>query len=188
MQILKMHGIHFVLWQRMGDIKKEINKLLRVLESGKPDVKAPASGKGGREWARGHPKLWSCLSVSVTVTQTIVTWEDGLLTEELDCPAHKSMGHSSWLMIDVEGSSPLQVVPPLGRRASHGAQTPIFSGLSAPVPAWSFGFSFPPWWTVILQAKQTLPSSSSFSWFSSEQKANKDNYQVNALGKNPLWQ
>ena len=41
----------------MGVIKKEINKLLRVLESGKPDVKTPASGKGGRERARGHPEL-----------------------------------------------------------------------------------------------------------------------------------
>lgn len=77
----------------MGDIKKERNKLLRVLESGKPDVKTPASGEGGRE--RVPPELGPCLAVSVTVTQTRVTWEDGLLAEGFDCLAHKSMGHSS---------------------------------------------------------------------------------------------
>lgn len=76
-----------------GDIKKERNKLLRVLESGKPDVKTPASGEGGRE--RVPPELGPCLSVSVTVTQTRVTWEDGLLAEGFDCLAHKSIGHSS---------------------------------------------------------------------------------------------
>lgn len=77
----------------MGDIKKERNKLLRVPESGKPDVKTPASGEGGRDSV--PPELGPCLSVSVTVTQTRVTWGDGLLTEGLDCPVHKSMGHSS---------------------------------------------------------------------------------------------
>lgn len=100
MQVLKMHGAETVNpfsavpeYQRMGDIKKERNELLRVLESGKPDVKTPASGEGGRE--RVPPELGPCLSVSVTVTQTRVTWEDGLLAEGFDCLAHKSIGHSS---------------------------------------------------------------------------------------------